>query len=171
MNVFVFLGLRALHVLVAATWIGSTIFISTLLTPAVDASGPSGGQVMMNINRRGIGVYMSLLGVMTVLSGIYLLWHFAGGFGSVGDTRAGIAFGIGGVAGILAGIIGGAIVGRSARQVDTLMHEAAALPEGPAKSAVLQRGAPLWQRIKTGERLVIACQLVALVLMAVGHYV
>ena len=171
MNVMVFLGLRALHVLVAALWIGSTIFISQLLVPAVKISGPAGGQVMMSINRRGLGVYMSILGAMTVVTGLYLLWHFAGGFGAVGETHAGIAFAIGGSSGILAGIVGGAIVGRNARNVDSLMREAAGLPEGPAKAALIQRSAPLWQRIRLGERFVIAFQLIALVLMAVGHYV
>ena len=112
-SVFLFLGLRALHVLLAATWIGSTIFITTLLDPAVDASGASGGQVMMNINRRGITAYMATLGAMTIVTGLYLLWHFAGSFGSITASHAGIAFGIGGTSGILAGVIGGGVVGRS----------------------------------------------------------
>ena len=171
MSVFFFLGLRALHVLMAATWIGSTIFISTLLTPAIDASGASGGQVMMNINRRGITAYMGGLGALTIITGLYLLWRFAGGFGAVVDTHAGIAFGIGGSAGILAGIIGGAVVGRSGVKIAGLMSQAAGLPEGPARAELVQRSVPLRQRMKLGSRLVIALQLVALVLMAVGHYV
>ena len=171
MNLIFFLGLRAIHVLVAATWIGSTIFVSTLLTPAVDASGASGGQVMLNMNRRGLTIYMSVLGTLTVMTGLYLLWHFAGGFGSVGDTHAGVAFGTGGAAGILAGIIGGAVVGRSAGKVAGLMRQAAVLPEGPARLEMIQQGVPLRRRMKVGSRVVIALQLTALVLMAVGHYV
>ena len=171
MSLFLFLGLRALHVLLAATWIGSTIFISTLLTPAVDASGPSGSQVMMNINRRGISAYMGVLGAMTIVTGVYLLWHFAGSFGSITASHAGIAFGIGGTSGILAGIIGGGVVGRSAVKMANLMRAAAGLPDGPAKAEVLGRGVPLRRRMEIAHRFVIALQLVALVLMAVGHYV
>jgi len=171
LSIVLFLGLRALHVLLAATWIGSTIFISTLLTPAVAASGSSGGHVMMNINRRGITAYMGALGALTILTGLYLLWRFAGGFGAIGDTHAGIAFGIVGASGILAGIIGGSVVGRSGVKLANLMREAAGLPDGPAKVSLIQGGAPLHRRIKVGSRVVIALQLVALVLMAVGHYV
>jgi hypothetical protein len=171
MSLFLFLGVRALHVLLAATWIGSTIFVTTLLAPAVDASGASGGHVMMNINRRGITAYMGVLGGMTIITGVYLLWHFAGSFGSITASHAGIAFGTGGASGILAGIIGGSVVGRSGVKIATLMREAATLPEGPAKAELVGRSAPLHQRIKTGSRVVIGLQLVALVLMAVGHYV
>jgi hypothetical protein len=171
MSLFLFLGLRALHVLLAATWIGSTIFITALLAPAVDASGPSGGQVMMNINRRGITAYMSGLGAMTIVTGLYLLWHFAGSFGSIPDSHAGIAFGIGGTSGILAGVIGGAVVGRSAGKVASLMREAARVADGPAKAQLIGQTAPLHRRMEIGSRVVIGLQLVALVLMAVGHYV
>jgi hypothetical protein len=171
MSLFLFLGLRALHVLLAATWIGSTIFISTLLAPAVDASGSSGGQVMMNINRRGITAYMGALGGLTIVTGLYLLWHFAGSLGSVTASHAGIAFGVGGTSGILAGIIGGGVVGRSGVRIATLMREAAGLPDGPAKAELMGRSVPLHRRMKIGTRVVIGLQLVALVLMAVGHYV
>jgi ABC-type transport system involved in multi-copper enzyme maturation permease subunit len=171
MSVLLFLGFRALHVLLAATWIGSTIFISMLLTPAVDASGSSGGLVMMNIDRRGITAYMGVLGGMTIVTGLYLLWHFAGGFGAITATHAGIAFGIGGTSGILAGIVGGGVVGRSGVRMANLMREAAGLPEGPAKAQLIGQSVPLRHRMKIGSRAVIALQLVALVLMAVGHYV
>ena len=171
MSLFLFLGLRALHVLLAATWIGSTIFISTLLAPAVDASGPSGGQVMMNINRRGITAYMGALGAMTIVTGLYLLWHFAGSFTSITASHAGIAFATGGTSGILAGLIGGGVVGRTGVRMANLMREAAGLPDGPAKAELIGQSVPLRHRMAIGSRAVIALQLVALVLMAVGHYV
>ena len=171
LSLFLFLGLRALHVLLAATWIGSTIFSSTLLTPAVDASGPSGGQVMMNINRRGLSAYFAVLGAMTILTGLYLLWHFAGSFSSITESHAGIAFGIGGTSGIVAGVIGGGVVGRSGVRMASLMRQAAVLPDGPAKAELIGHTAPLHHRMKVGSRVVIGLQLVALVLMAVGHYV
>ena len=116
----VFLGLRALHVLVAGIWIGSTTFLAVVLMPAIDAAGPAGGQVMLRLSTRNT-TYMTSLGVATILSGIHLLWRFTGGFdGGVLASHAGKAFSIGGAAGILA---------------------------------------------------VISLQAVALVLMAVGHYI
>jgi hypothetical protein len=108
---------------------------------------------------------------MTIVTGLYLLWHFAGGFGSITQTHAGIAFGIGGTSGILAGIVGGAVVGRNGMKIAMLMREAAGLPDGPAKAELVRRSVPLHHTMKIGSRAVIALQMMALVLMAVGHYV
>ena len=124
MNTLMFLALRAAHVLCAAVWIGSTVYISLLLTPAVEDAGPAGGQIMMRLDRRGLHTYMAAVAATTIVSGAYLLWRFTGGFdpGAI-FTHAGMAFGAGGVAGILAGIVGGAVVGRSGSQVVALAHD------------------------------------------------
>ena len=39
MLTIVFLVLRALHVFVAAVWIGSTLFVSRMLEPVIDDAG------------------------------------------------------------------------------------------------------------------------------------
>lgn len=171
MMTIAFLVLRALHVGVAAIWIGSTVFISKMLEPVIEDSGPAGGQVMMRLNR-GLTAYMAGVATATLLTGIYLLWHFTGGFDlSVITTHAGMAFGTGGTAGILAGIIGGAVVGRSAVKVSAIMRQAVGLPEGPAKGALLQQAASLRERMHRGTSVVLVLQSIALVLMSVGHYV
>ena len=114
MNAIMFLSIRAAHVLVAGLWIGSTVFGAAWLMPAIDATGPSGGQVMKRIIQNGYSTYMSAICLTTLLTGLYLLWRFTGGFDpSVAATHAGIVFGTGGVAGIVAGVIGGAVVGRA----------------------------------------------------------
>ena len=171
MSAMVFVGVRVLHVVMAAIWFGSTVFVSTLLTPVVEASGPSGGQVMMGISKRGINAYMGVLGGTTVLTGVFLLWRFLGGFGAIGSSHAALAFTIGGIAGILAGVIGGSIVGRSANRAAALLGQAAGMSDGPAKAALLQLVSPLRQRVKLGSRAVIALQMIALILMTIGHYV
>jgi hypothetical protein len=171
-DVLMFLTIRAAHVAVAAVWIGSTVFNLFLLAPALDDSGAAGGQVMAHVNRRGLHIYMMTLGISTVLTGVYLLWRFTGGFDTgVIATHAGIAFGIGGAAGIAAGVIGGGVVGRSAAAMTGLMASAAGLPEGPAKGALFNQAASLKHRMNIGSRVVLALQASALVLMAVGHYV
>ena len=172
LNILIFLALRVLHVLCAATWIGTTVFTSLLLGPAVDDSGPSGGQVMARLDRRGFHAYMAILAGTTVLTGVYLLWRFTGGFGSgVVATHAGLAFGVGGVSGVLALIVGAAIVGRSAKQVVDLMGRATGMPDSPAKGSLVQQASAARRRMKAGARVVLLLQAVALVLMTVGHYV
>ena len=167
-----FLTLRATHVLFAAVWIGSTFYMSLLLTPVVEESGPAGGQMMMRLDRRGLHQYMGIVAITTMASGLYLLWRFTGGFDlSVAATHAGIAFSIGGASGLLAGILGATVVGRSGAQVVAIMTEAAGVPEGPARGALMQRAATLRQRIKGGTRMIMVLQGIALLMMSVGHYV
>ncbi len=172
LNILIFLGLRVLHVLSAATWIGTTVFLSLLLGPAVDDSGPAGGLVMARLDRRGFHAYMATVAGMTVLTGAYLLWRFTGGFGSgMTASHAGIAFAVGGVSGMLAFVIGAAVVGRSGKQVVDLMGRATSMPDGPAKGSLVQRATVARGRMKVGAKVVLLLQAVALVLMAVGHYV
>jgi hypothetical protein len=106
------------------------------------------------------------------LTGIYLFWHFTGGFDpAVSITHAGLAFGCGGLAGIGAGIIGGAVVSRSAKQTVQLAGKAASLPDGPEKVTVTERLSMLRRRMKAGSKAIIVLQTTAVILMAVGHYV
>jgi hypothetical protein len=140
--------------------------------PAIDESGASGGQVLMRVNRRGVTTYMTVLGGTTALTGLYLFWHFTGGFDpAVSVSHAGVAFGTGGVAGILAGIIGGGVVGRSAKAVANIMSRAVNMPDGPAMGALIEQTVGLRRRIKAGSSVVIVLQTIALVVMAVGHYI
>jgi uncharacterized membrane protein len=166
----VFLGLRALHVLVAGIWIGSATFLAVVLMPAIDASGPAGGQVMMRLSARNAS-YMASLAGATVLSGIYLLWRFTGGFdGSVLATHGGRAFSIGGAAGILALIVG-AIIGRTAGKLVETGGALAKAADDAARQALGRQMAELRASMGRLVRIVIALQATALILMAVGHYI
>jgi hypothetical protein len=167
-----FLILRPAHVLLAAVWIGSTIFMSYLLMPAIDADPPTGGRVMMTLNRNGLVTFFGAIGGVTVLTGLYLYWRFTGGFDpEVSRSHAGMAFGIGGLAGILAAVIGGSVVGRTSKQLMSIMEQAARLPDGPEKGTLLKPAAALRQRMASAGHIVVALQVVALVLMAVAHYI
>jgi hypothetical protein len=170
--VLFFLALRALHVLVAGLWIGSTVFMTFLLEPAVDGAGASGGHVMMRINQRGMATYFAGLGFSTIATGLYLLWRFTGGFDAgVAATHAGLAFCAGGLSGILAGVVGGGVVGRTAEKIMITMRQALTLADGPAKGALMEQVAGLRHRAHRAAKVVVALQAFALVMMAVGHYV
>lgn len=172
MNALIFLAIRAVHVAVAALWIGGTVFTAVLLMPAIEDAGAAGGQVMAGMNRRGLHIYMTVLSVSTLVTGLYLLWRFTGGFdAAVVATHAGLAFATGGVAGTLAGVVGGGLVGRSAGRAMKIMRSVAGLPDGPAKGALISEATVLRRRMKVGTRIVFVLQAAALVLMAVGHYI
>jgi hypothetical protein len=171
MGTALFLSLRAAHVLLAAVWVGATFFTSLLLMPVIEGSGPIGGQLMQNLEKKGMTAFFAVLGGTTVLTGIYLYWHFTGGFDpEISRSHAGMAFGIGGVAGILAVIIGGSVIGRSSRKVLALMEQVPKASEAQ-KGALLKEADMLRGRMKTFGTLVLVLQLIALLTMAVAHYI
>ena len=171
MSNVLFLPLLVLHVLLAAVWIGSTVFMTFFVMPVFEQAGPAGGQMMVALNRKGLSAFFGALGGTTVLTGIYLFWRFTGGFDPVvSGSRAGIVYSIGGLAGLIAVVIGGSIVGRSARKAVELIEQATKLSE-TEKKARLQQVATLSQRMKSAGAIVIVLQVVALALMAIAHYV
>jgi hypothetical protein len=171
MGTALFLSLRAAHVLLAAVWVGATVFTSILLMPVIEGSGPIGGQLMQNLEKKGMTAFFAAMGGTTVLTGIYLYWRFTGGFDpTVSSSHAGMAFGIGGAAGILAVIIGGSVIGRSSRKVLALMEQLPKASEAQ-KRALMQEADVLRGRMKTFGVLVLFLQLIALLTMSVGHYI
>ena len=166
-----FLSIRILHVLLAAVWIGSTIFIQTMLMPAIRQSGPSGGQMMVRLTRRGLPAYMASIGGVTVLSGFYLFWRFTDGFSpEISGSPSGMVYGTGAIAGILALIIGGAVVGSSAKKATALVERMEAAPERE-RQAMTAEIQTLSTRMATFGAVVIVLQAIALATMAIGHYV
>jgi hypothetical protein len=171
MSTVLFLSLRVLHVLLAASWLGATVFMSFMLMPVIEQSGQAGGQIMIGLNRKGLTAFFGALGGITVLTGIYLFWRFTGGFDPVvSRSNAGMAYSIGGAAGLLATIIGGSVVGRSANKVVALMEQMARVPEAQ-KGAIVQQVDTLRQRMRSFGLVVVALQVIALTLMAVAHYI
>ena len=153
---FLFLLVRAAHVLLAALWVGAVGFVTFFLMPALTESGPAGGTVMGALARRKIHAFMASIGGVTVLTGFYLYYRFTGGFDpTLSGSRGAMVFGFGGICGTIALIIGGAVVGRNAKKM-----------EEPGADVVALRA-----RVWTASRLVFILQLIAAGLMAIGHYV
>jgi uncharacterized membrane protein len=168
----VFLSIRVLHMLLAAVWLGSTVFVSLLLLPAVADAGPAGGAVMAALGRRGLVTIMAILSGVTVLTGIWLLWHFTNGFDpAISRGHASMAFSIGGAAGLVAAIIEGSVVGRSAKQLMALAAQSASLADDAARAAAAPKLAAIRQRLVSSSRIVLVLLVGALVLMSIGHYV
>jgi uncharacterized membrane protein len=171
-SAFLFLAVRALHVLLAAAWLGTTAFIHLFLSPALDEIGPTSATLMAAMGRRGIHAVIAIVGGITVLTGIWLYWRFTGGFDPAASGTIGArVFGAGGAAGILALIVGGAVVGRSAKKLTDLGAKAAATTDATQRAALMAEITALKRRLSVSGKIVLAFQVVALVCMAVGHYV
>ncbi|HZP10972.1 MAG TPA: hypothetical protein VFB36_00980 [Nevskiaceae bacterium] len=157
-----FVAIRVLHVVLAALWLGAGVFTALFLFPTLGDSAPGSNSMFAALMRRRFGVYMAVTGGLAVLTGIWLYWRFTGGFSAATiGTTSGIVFGIGGLAGIAAVAIGGAVIGRSADKMAALIEQAAPQSEIEA----------LRQRALGANRVVAALMILAVVCMAAGHYV
>jgi uncharacterized membrane protein len=171
-STLVFLAVRSLHVLLAATWLGTTAFIYLFLSPALDEVGAASAPVMAAFGRRGIHVLIASVGGITVLSGIWLYWHFTGGFDPAASGTVGArVFGAGGAAGILALILGGAIVGRRSKKMTDLAVKVASTTDPAQKAALMTEIAATKRNMSFWGKTILVLQVIALVCMAVGHYV
>jgi hypothetical protein len=167
-----FLTIRAVHVLLAATWLGSVGFMVLFVMPAMKETGAAAAPMMGVIARRGLNAFMGALGGITVLTGFYLYWRFTGGFDpALSATHGAMVFGTGGIAGLLSLIIGGVVVGRSMARMGVLGGKATALPEGPERARLMKESIAARDRGVAAARIVLVLQMVALMCMAIGHYV
>ncbi len=137
--------MRVIHILSGVAWAGGAFMLAGFVTPAVQQSGPAGGQVMQRMAGPGrLSTFMTIVALLTTLSGLYLFDvrsnHFSMEWIS---TLAGIALSIGALAGIAAFLHGAFATGRLTSRAAKLGQELAASqgpppPEKLAEMAVLQ---------------------------------
>lgn len=171
MNGDLYIWIRVLHILVAALWLGTACVLSMILMPAVRDAGAAGGQVMLSLHRRKLHVFIAATAVLTVLSGIWLYWELTAGFdwASV-SSNSGLLFGIGGLCGMLALIMGASLIGPGFARVAALIEQSGSLPDA-RRPAHTQSVAALQQRTSLIAKLALGLIVTALVLMGFGHYV
>jgi uncharacterized membrane protein len=170
MNAF-FLSVRALHVLVGAIWLGTAVFVSYFLMPALQQVGPDSGKVMQALLRRRMDMFVPTIAGLTVLSGLWLYWHFTDGFDpGISSTMGGRVFGMGGVIGIVAAIIGSRIP-RMMKRALALMQQAADQADAGQRSALIEQAGQLRRKAMASARIAVILLVVTIVLMSLGHYV
>jgi uncharacterized membrane protein len=153
--------LRFTHVFFGALWVGMMAFQTFFLMPALGEAGPDSGKIMASLARRRIPTVMLLIALLTLGSGVWLLMRFVGGDAAIAmRTPMGRALGWGGVAAIVAFIIGMSIV-RPAMMKAMSLSQSGGSPEEIGR---------LRARAGKGSRFVSALLLIALALMAVARY-
>jgi hypothetical protein len=171
-NVLLFLSMRVLHVVLAGAWFGAAVLLTLYLGPAVEQAGPAGGKLMGILVRRGLAKYMAAIGGLTIVTGVYLFWRFTGGFDpALSSSRAGMAFSVGALTGLIALILGGSMVGASAKKLAALDAQAGTMPEGPGRAALMNTMETLRERMSTFGKIVVALLFISMAAMALGHYI
>lgn len=155
-----FAEVRALHILVAAAWFGAAAFLTLYLLPALGRLGAQGEPVLRALEGRHLHRFMAANAALTVLSGAWLYWTLTAGFKpeAIGST-AGVVYGVGGLAGLLAAVIGATIIAGNVKRLAALAADGAP----PDTAAVLHR------RVRVGSRLAMGLLVLALLAMTMGH--
>ncbi|MDP9329190.1 MAG: hypothetical protein M3P11_00855 [Actinomycetota bacterium] len=101
---------RVIHIMSAIAWGGSVFMFAVFLGPAAAELGPAAGPVMGNlVAKRKLTDVIIRIAAFTVLGGLFLYWHDAGGFSGLGDfvdSAYGFVLTIGALAGIGAFVVG-----------------------------------------------------------------
>lgn len=162
---------RLFHVISAVLWVGGFAMLVVFVLPAIRASGPSGGQVMRTmLVKTRLASYFPWVGGLTVLSGLAMMWRDSAiSESNWAASASGMVFSIGGLAGLIALIVGGGMVGRSIAQLRQIAL--ASDPNTPPSPEQGARMAQLQARVNLGNRIVAPLLAIAVITMAIGRYV
>lgn len=165
-------SVRVLHILFAALWLGTAVFLTLYLSPALRSTGSQGMPVTAELLRRGMGTFIAVAAGLTVLSGLWMYWNFTNGLDmAIASHGAGLVLGIGGLCGLVAVVLGGAVIGRASKRSGELAQAVVGMANGSERDATLQSIASLQQRIAFYGRIDVILLLAALVAMCVAHNV
>ena len=168
----VFILARLVHVAAGAAWAGALIFIAFYLLPAIRATGPSGGALMQQLVRvQRLPVYLMLVAILTVLSGLLLFWLDVNAFGKAWmHTGPGRTFSAGAVFAILTAILGMAVNTPAAKRLGALAGsiQAAGTPPSAEQAAEIGR---LQNRLYRATQVAAVLVLLAVICMGVARYI
>src|SRR5215208_45998 len=95
--------LRLIHVLGGIFWVGSALFTTLFLGPALATSGANVAQIIAALQKRRLMTFLPLAAVLTIASGLRLLWITSAGFSSAYlATTTGRTFAAAGAAAVVA---------------------------------------------------------------------
>ena len=163
--------LRILHVGLGVFWAGTIFFFASYLDSAIRAGLPASAVVPQYLMQRKFMIVLPITALVTILSGLAMYWRDSGGMASEWTrSHQGLTLGIGGLAGIIAFIIGVGVL-RSAQMRMMALGSQMQTAEGAEKERMGGEVAALRARATGALRAVAAFLGIAVLSMAVARYV
>ncbi len=163
--------LRLIHIISGVFWAGTAMSIAWFLLPAQSALGQAGGAFMRELMfRKRLRPF--LLGAMglTILSGLAMYGRLAMVTdGTWASSGTGMTLGIGAVAAVIAGGIGGGVVGSAAKKMMALGDRIQA-SGGPPTDEEQRQMQALQSRIVSSFRIVAILLVISVAAMASARY-
>jgi uncharacterized membrane protein len=162
--------LRLIHVLGGIFWVGSVLFTTLFLMPALALAGANPGQIMGALQRRGFMTVMPIVGLLTVGSGLRLLYITSGGFTpAFFGTPMGRALSLGGNSAILAFLISIFVMRRGNIRSARLGTELATVDD-TRRTSITRELATLRRRGTVASTIVVVLLVLASCAMASARY-
>jgi uncharacterized membrane protein len=163
--------LRLVHILAGVFWVGVMFIMAGFLIPTVRETGEAGGRFMQHLMlRRRLPVFLGIAMLLTVLSGFTMYGRLVSATnGAWAGTRPGIAYGIGGLAAVLAAVLGMVISGSAGRRM-TAIGQSVAKSGGPPSAEQQAEIARLRGRMSVGAGTAAALLAVSAGAMAIARY-
>lgn len=166
------LVLRLVHVLGGTFWVGSGLFTGLFLMPALVALGPAATQVMANLQQRRLFMALPVVAVLTILSGLRLMWLTSGGFAAAYfASPRGATFAASGAAAIVAFLLAMFIARPATVRATALMATLPGVVDENARLEILSRASRLRQRGGNASRVTLWLLIVSAAGMAIARYV
>ncbi len=162
---------RLIHIGLGVFWAGSVFFTAFFLAPALRDAGPDGAKVAAGLMRRRLFDVLPAVAGLTILSGLWLYWRASVGFQpAYMRSPAGMTYGIGAAAAIVALGLGLTIVRPAMMSAARLTQSAMSAPAGERET---QLAAAQQARVRGANytQFVTVLVFIAVVAMAIGRYV
>jgi uncharacterized membrane protein len=162
--------LRLVHVLGGIFWVGSTLLTTFFLIPAIATMGPAGGEVFAAVQRRKLSAYLMAAAVLTVASGLRLMWITSGGFSpAYFGTPPGMGFSTAAASALVAMLLG-MLVSRPAAMRAAKLGGSMANAPAERRSAIVAEIAVLRRRSAVFGTAVALLLVLAAAGMSVARY-
>lgn len=162
------LVLRVLHIGAGLFWVGAFFFMNHMIMPAIQSAGPDGGRFTALIMRGG-RVQRAMFGsaIVTILAGFGMYGYFiAQTDGQWARSTMAMGLGVGGIAALLAFILGVAVNMPAAKRMQTIMAEAKGSPSAEHQAEIGR----LRDRMGSISRVVAVLLTIAVLSMASSRY-
>ncbi len=161
---------RIVHVALGVFWGGVVVFNAVFLGPSLAEAGPDGARVSGGLMRRRFLDVLPTTAVLTILSGVYLLWRVSAGFApAYMGSRGGIAYSVGMLASLVALALGLGVLRPSMVRAAAL-SQAAAQANPDARAGMLADAQALRGRAGRAGQVVGWLIGIAVATMAVARY-
>jgi uncharacterized membrane protein len=163
--------LRLVHILGGIFWVGSGLFNALFLIPALGKAGPAAGQVMAALQQRRLMTVLPTVAVLTILSGLRLMWIMSGGGNpAYFNSAVGRTFSMSGGAAIVGFLVGVFLARPAMMRAAAVGRSLAAATDATERSALATQMEAARRRSGVANIASLALVLLGAAGMAVARY-